>query len=164
MSLSQCIYGSKQCAWWKFCLTRRWSNGLQTGPASILLFSYWYYGVLSKKVFFWTMDFFFGHNTIECQWKDSRTLIRAMVWLIAQEHPTSMIEVFAHHGMETKTIKTCYFFKICFKVPANCWWRLVCRCQWTWGDRKASFKTFSSSMSSPDSQFQINLQAICWWG
>ena len=48
------------------------------------------------------LNLFFGHKTIECQLKDSWTLIRATVWLIAQEHPTSMIEVFAHYGMKKK--------------------------------------------------------------
>ena len=51
------------------------------------------------------LNLFFGHKTIECQLKDSLTLIRATVWLIAQEHPTSMIDVFAHYRMKAKTIE-----------------------------------------------------------
>ena len=70
-----------------------------------------YYGVLATNSMF--VNLTFGHNTSECQWKDSWTLIRATVWRIAQEHPTSMIEVFAHHGMKTKTMKT--FFQDMFQ-------------------------------------------------
>ena len=113
------------------------------------------------------LNLFFGHKTIECQLKDSLTLIRATVWLIAQEHPTSMIKIFAHHGKKTKTIKTCCFSRYVSRYRQIAGEGLCADANGREGTARPVSKPFqliSSSMSSPVSQFQINFQEICWWG